>query len=331
MEKDKRIHISVIIPTYNSEKYIHKCLDSLLEQTYHDFEVVVIDDYSKDSTLSILEKYNKTYPDKIIFSQNSENMGASFSKNEAVKLAHYDYIACIDSDAIAPADWLEKGAKFFEQSELFTGRFESIPLNRFEEAVYIMTNFPDTDRVYNKYDDNFAVAGTNIFFTRGVFLDAGGFNPEMRACEDTLFLRQAIKRGNNLNYHHDLYVFHSCKQNLRSYTRYFNVIQKWCRSTNKVCPFKRYRHFSLVSLLFLLYIVLGISSGKYIIFGLFSIAVLVSFYIFQVNKFKINKKYDFNTTNIVFLIAGFLKLINLYYILKIYLLRQKPEKYWRNY
>jgi len=328
---DNTKKISVIIPSYNSEKYIGKCLDSLFDQKYQNFEIVIVDDCSSDKTLSIIKKYGDIHPDKIIYRHNTKNMGPSVTRNEAIRLAHYDYIACIDSDAIAPYDWLKKGAQYFDKSDLFSGRFTAIPVNRFEEAVFAMTNFPDVDITYKKGDTNFAVAGTNIFFTRAVFDAVGGFNSQVRACEDTLFLRQCLKLGIELNYFHELSVFHSCKDKLSSYIRYFDVVQRWCRGTHKICPFDRYRHFSGISLLFLIYIILGIFLLGYKLFIASSVSLLLLLYFAQVYKFIINKKNDYTITFTVFLIAGFLKILNIILIIKIYIFRLKPKKYWKQY
>ena len=70
----KQPKVSVIIAVYNTEKYIEKCLDSLLSQTYPNIELVVVNDCSTDNSLKILKKYTKKY-DNIILIDNKENRG----------------------------------------------------------------------------------------------------------------------------------------------------------------------------------------------------------------------------------------------------------------
>lgn len=96
--------ISVIIPIYNVEKYLRQCLDSVINQTYKNLEIICINDCTTDSSDKILEEYAKKDP-RIIVKKNSQNLGLGLSRNEGIKIAHGDYIHCLDSD-----DWLELNA-----------------------------------------------------------------------------------------------------------------------------------------------------------------------------------------------------------------------------
>ena len=91
--------ISVIIPCYNAEKYIEKCLDSLINQSIKDIEIIAINDGSSDNTKAILEKYDKKYD--IISVVNTPNGGQSRARNIGLEKATGDYIAFIDSDDYA--------------------------------------------------------------------------------------------------------------------------------------------------------------------------------------------------------------------------------------
>ena len=93
--------ITVVVPVYNAEKYLCKCIDSIINQTYSNIEVLLINDGSTDRSLSLLKNYEKKYPDKItVYSQ--ENQGVSSARNYAIKNAHGDFITFVDSD-----DWIE--------------------------------------------------------------------------------------------------------------------------------------------------------------------------------------------------------------------------------
>lgn len=96
--------ISVIIPNYNSEKYIERCLNSLVNQEYKLNEIIVVDDCSTDKSKEIIEEYEKKY-DNIILHKNHKNMGVSYSRNKGIELATSEYIMFCDSD-----DWYEKDA-----------------------------------------------------------------------------------------------------------------------------------------------------------------------------------------------------------------------------
>ena len=89
--------ISVIIPVYNSEKYIAKCLESVINQSYHNIEILLIDDGSKDLSLSIIDYYAKM-DDRIRIISNLENKGISYVRQLGLNLSKGKYIIYIDSD-----------------------------------------------------------------------------------------------------------------------------------------------------------------------------------------------------------------------------------------
>ena len=89
--------VSVIVPVYNVEKYVEKCLKSLVNQTMQEIEIIVVDDGSKDGSKSIVDNYIKKYPDKIKYLYK-ENGGLSSARNFAIPYANGEYIAFLDSD-----------------------------------------------------------------------------------------------------------------------------------------------------------------------------------------------------------------------------------------
>lgn len=99
--------ISVIIPVYNVEQFLSKCLDSVVEQTLDDYEVLVVNDGSPDNSQAIIDKYAKQYPD-IIKPFKKENGGLSDARNFAIERATGDYICFLDSDDYMLPDMLEK-------------------------------------------------------------------------------------------------------------------------------------------------------------------------------------------------------------------------------
>ena len=92
--------ISIIVPVYNSELYLKKCLDSLISQTYENIEIICIDDNSSDDSLRILQEYEKK--DHRIKVIQKANEGVSLARNVGLDVAHGDYILFVDSD-----DWID--------------------------------------------------------------------------------------------------------------------------------------------------------------------------------------------------------------------------------
>lgn len=98
--------ISVIVAVYNTEKYLDRCIESLLNQTYKNMELVIVEDCSTDSSRKLLKKYKDNKNIKIFY--NKENRGLSYSRNYGLKKSTGDFIGYIDSDDYVEADYYEK-------------------------------------------------------------------------------------------------------------------------------------------------------------------------------------------------------------------------------
>lgn len=99
--------ISVIVPVYGVEKYISKCLNSLVNQTLNDIEIIVVNDGTKDNSQKIIDEYVKKYPDKVK-SFIKENGGQGSARNYGLKQANGEYIGYVDSDDYVELDMYEK-------------------------------------------------------------------------------------------------------------------------------------------------------------------------------------------------------------------------------
>lgn len=108
--------MSVIMPAYNATRYIHEAINSILSQTYTNFELIIVDDASKDETKKVIQDYVKKYPGKIkgVFLKVNQNGGGDACANEGVKRAKGKYIARMDADDIADSHRLEKQVSFLE-------------------------------------------------------------------------------------------------------------------------------------------------------------------------------------------------------------------------
>lgn len=94
--------VSLIIPVYNMEKYLERCLDSVVEQSFSDFEVIIVNDGSTDNSQHIINRYERKYPKKIK-SFTKKNGGLSDARNYGIHKAKCDYIMFLDSD-----DWIDR-------------------------------------------------------------------------------------------------------------------------------------------------------------------------------------------------------------------------------
>lgn len=109
--------ISVILPVYNCEKYIGRAIQSVLQQTFSDFELIIINDGSIDKTESLI----LSFPDpRIVYLKNQENKGLIFSLNRSIDIATGKYIARVDGDDICKPERLAKQRSFLDQNEDIT-------------------------------------------------------------------------------------------------------------------------------------------------------------------------------------------------------------------
>ncbi len=93
--------VSIIVPVYNQEAYVGKCLKSICQQSYHNLQIIVVDDGSKDRSRDIIEEWERR--DSRIFLVSKENEGVAFARRDGLKYAKGDYVVFVDSDDTLPS------------------------------------------------------------------------------------------------------------------------------------------------------------------------------------------------------------------------------------
>ena len=117
--------ISIVVPVYNAEKYIGVCVDSVLEQTYTNFELLLINDGSKDNTLEVL----KSYKDSRIKVYSFENQGAGKTRNKGIQLSNGKYITFIDADDYIDVNYLEILHKEIQDNDVLISGYKKVSLD----------------------------------------------------------------------------------------------------------------------------------------------------------------------------------------------------------
>ena len=113
MNKEKKMpQVSVIMPSYNKEKYIGEAIESIIRQTFSDWELIIIDDCSTDHSVEVIRSYQD---DRIRFYENSFNIGIAEIRNRGIALATGKYIALLDADDISLPERLEKEIAFLDE------------------------------------------------------------------------------------------------------------------------------------------------------------------------------------------------------------------------
>ena len=152
--------ISVCIPTYNSEKYLKQALDSVLSQSFKDFEIVVVDNNSKDNTAVIAEYYS-SIDSRIVFYRNEENIGMVGNWNLCLKQASGEYIKFVFSDDVLLSEYaLEK---------MFGVLEEDPDVSLVACARFLINDESDIIRKVSFFDDNLKCTGEEII-NRSLFL-----------------------------------------------------------------------------------------------------------------------------------------------------------------
>lgn len=111
---DKKI--SIIIPVYNVEKYISRCLDSILNNSYKNIEIILVNDGSKDNSQNVINEYKSKYPN-IINSVEQENKGPAEARNNALNIATGEYVMFIDSDDFIEKEYIETYVSQLEEAD----------------------------------------------------------------------------------------------------------------------------------------------------------------------------------------------------------------------
>lgn len=113
--QDKTPKISVIMAVYNGEKYLRESIESILNQTYKDFEFIIVDDGSTDQTGELLKEHQRNDP-RVKIITNSQNIGLTKSLNKAIRIAKGRYIARQDGDDVSLSQRLEKQIEFLKKN-----------------------------------------------------------------------------------------------------------------------------------------------------------------------------------------------------------------------
>ncbi len=187
------VQISIIIPIFNSEKYLKRCLDSLTNQTFKDIEIICINDGSTDNSLKILENY-KNIDDRIkIINQN--NQGQSVARNVGIKVATGKYIAFVDADDWVDKDFFEKLYDAAEKNNCDIAVGGIIRLHKFNKKFHLkfdqeiitedvnkkfeICDVPELSYVWNKIYKKEAFIKNNLKFEEGIFYEDVILTPEI--------------------------------------------------------------------------------------------------------------------------------------------------------
>ena len=178
--KDK-ILISVIMPVYNTEKYVWEAIESILNQSFKDFEFIIVDDCSRDNSYKICEEYSKK-DNRIKLYKNEKNKWISFTRNKLINISITNYIVSQDSDDISEKDRLKLSFIFLKNNKDYAVvSWNNIIINEKSEITW-----------YRKYSNNLEkiilkkspISQPSSMFKKNVFLEVWWYNKNLNYGED---------------------------------------------------------------------------------------------------------------------------------------------------
>ena len=223
--------ISVIIPVYKSEKYLDKCIDSLLNQTYKNLEIIFVNDASPDKSGEICEQYAKKHPHIKVY-HNATNGGACVARNVGLDHASGEYIGFVDPDDEVSNDIFEKFYDFLIQNEcdiVICGRREIFPKKPPETVFYTERNMilEKNQAMQMLFDDTLSSHVWDKFYKKEIW-EGIRFIPGKILADDICVMHYIFDRAKRIgSIAEPLYYFHQ-HDNSISYTyRPFKMVDTY--------------------------------------------------------------------------------------------------------
>ncbi|OAB27870.1 Glycosyl transferase family 2 [Flavobacterium fryxellicola] len=233
--------ISIIIPSYNREKLISETLDSVLEQTYTNWECIIIDDRSTDSTIMILDDYSNRDNRFITITKPLElKQGASVSKNLGLQIARGEYIQFLDSDDVLAENKLEKQIETLKNenektiSVCITSTFRQI-----NDEIILEYDRKDY-RNFNNSESYFDIVGEmggyyapeSFLISKALVNFSGYWNESLTLNDDGEFFFRIIYNSNKIFFNKDTFVRHRDKTGnnlsmLNSFQKATSLLNSW--------------------------------------------------------------------------------------------------------
>ncbi len=238
MKKDK---ISIIVPIYNSELYIDECIKSLINQTYNNIEIILVNDGSIDKSFDICEEYQKT-DNRIKLRDNQKNMGVSFSRNKGLDIATGNYVMFLDSDDYFDNDYIEK-------------MYNSIIKNKCEMGVSGFRCFSDKKEEIVQYLNHDKVLTFDMiakdFVSTHYFNSVSKtiidldiikknnikFDTSLAFFEDQKFSFMVMNKCSRIMYLSNCYYNYRTNDNSSTRNMSFNKVYKWFEDNNFVIDY----------------------------------------------------------------------------------------------
>ncbi len=203
--------VSIVIPTYNAEKTIGPLLDSLMALDYPHYDVIVVNDGSKDNTRRVVE----TYPVRLV---DQPNRGASAARDTGLRASSGDIVAYVDSDVTVDSDWLGNLVEPFSDHSIAATTGRTVFM-RSDKCASWLRSLDIERRNSRRREFTLLANGPNCAFRRDILLQVGGFDPSWYHAEDTEVSYKIWQAGYRIKYVPEAVVNHVPEENARDFLR----------------------------------------------------------------------------------------------------------------
>ena len=204
--------ISVITPTYNRAEYLNKAVDSVLAQTFSDWELIVVDDNkpgseARQKTEEVMKKYNDP---RVHYVQNEKNMGGAASRNVGIFMAKGEYIAFLDDDDMYLPDRLEAQYKQMVENDWDVSVMDGATYNyvtgdKVAERHQHLRNDMTRDEL-NRIHLLSHISGTNTFMYKTTFMQSIGGFEDVPSCQEYMLMQKTLDANPRFGYIPEIHI-----------------------------------------------------------------------------------------------------------------------------
>ncbi|MFC3160818.1 Glycosyltransferase involved in cell wall bisynthesis [Chryseobacterium arachidis] len=197
---------SILIANYNNGKYFKECYESIISQTYSNWEVIIVDDRSTDDSVEVIKEIITDDPRFKLY-ENETNKGCGFTKRKCMEFAEGDLCGYVDPDDALYPEALEKSVAEYDYAPEIVATYSRMMMCN-EDLIPDKT-FPKTKEIYNdKYFFNCPVQFAHFFtFRKDIYLQTQGINSELTSAVDQDLYLKILDHGNPSFIDEDLYLY----------------------------------------------------------------------------------------------------------------------------